>query len=402
MKKILIPNATSPQNTGDLAMMEVLIDMLRANFPQAEIVVHSYEPHRHSNAKANKITDTLYYWTAFKKKGVVNRIHRLGIFGYTFFKHQFSLSALPQLSPELETLFNDYKTADMIVFVGGGYLRTNKGLSQTINLFMLLSHFATANKTKAKKIVAPISFGPFAHKWQEKLSANVVSQFDVMAVREDISQSILKPYSLKNLVLSTDHGLMLKNISPAKPKDLIVGFTIRNWSTPQAQATMEQSYEEAIANFAKKHKATVQPIIQVDAPEYGDLDVQVTEKIVVALKKRGISVLPLKKVIGLDSAKVIYGSITLLIGMRMHSNIIAATQGTPFVAVSYEHKTEGIAKQLGLEDYVIRSHEITAPILEETLEKLLKHHEEATNTMNSKLAALKEKEYGRWLGILSL
>lgn len=38
----------------------------------------------------------------------------------------------------------------------------------------------------------------------------------------------------------------------------------------------------------------------------------------------------------------------LLIGTRLHSAIIAMNFGTPAIAVNYEHKSEGIMRQLGL------------------------------------------------------
>ena len=43
-----------------------------------------------------------------------------------------------------------------------------------------------------------------------------------------------------------------------------------------------------------------------------------------------------------------------LIGLRYHSNIFAANVGTPFVAVSYEHKMDGFLKHTLMENYSLK------------------------------------------------
>jgi colanic acid/amylovoran biosynthesis protein len=64
--------------------------------------------------------------------------------------------------------------------------------------------------------------------------------------------------------------------------------------------------------------------------------------------------------LGLDELKDLYGSLELLVGTRMHANLIALTSGVPVVAVAYEVKTRGIMEQLGLEDYVVEISTIRA------------------------------------------
>ena len=51
--KILVANATAPRNIGDLAMLDVLLEILRKLLPTAEITVHSYEPKLHKDKRVN-------------------------------------------------------------------------------------------------------------------------------------------------------------------------------------------------------------------------------------------------------------------------------------------------------------------------------------------------------------
>ena len=49
----------------------------------------------------------------------------------------------------------------------------------------------------------------------------------------------------------------------------------------------------------------------------------------------------------------LYGMFDMLVGTRMHANILALTQGTPVVAIAYEHKTTGIMQMLALGEWCI-------------------------------------------------
>ena len=106
------------------------------------------------------------------------------------------------------------------------------------------------------------------------------------------------------------------------------------------------------------------PIIQVTGI---DDDTKTTKSIIDILAREGISTEKIKTIKNIEEAKTVYASLDIMLGMRMHSNVIAATQGIPFVAVSYEYKTEGIAKYLGMIDYCIKQENVTGEKLFELL-----------------------------------
>jgi colanic acid/amylovoran biosynthesis protein len=103
------------------------------------------------------------------------------------------------------------------------------------------------------------------------------------------------------------------------------------------------------------------------------------------------------KIKNVTHAKEVYGGLTLLVGMRMHSNIIAATQGVPFVAVAYEYKTQGIASDLGLEDYSLVCEKVTGDTLYAQVHLMLERIDEVKKLMSSRLAMIQEKEIRLWM-----
>lgn len=371
--KILIPNATSPKNLGDLAILTGLLSTLKE---KKSLTIHSVDHKLHKNLPTTA-QPTLYSWAIFENRNPLVRSKRLA---ELIIHTSFISNSVKALRPKrLSALMNDYETAGIILFTGGGYLRSQKGLTQVLNLGMILLMFYVAQRMRAKTIVAPISFGPFGYAWQEKISASLLSKFNTVFLREKTSYGLLKKHNLKNLKLSTDTSLFL----PAFKKDLkennnfILGFTIRKWLTPIKQRRFEREYARSIIEFSKNVPCVIRPIIQVDAPEYGDVDVKVTNRIIRTLVKNKIKVLPLQKVTDLKHAHKVYSEIHMLLGMRMHSNILAALAGTPFTAVAYEHKTTGISETLGVKDYCIDVKHVTR----ERLQVLLLHAHKNRNAL---------------------
>ena len=249
---------------------------------------------------------------------------------------------------------------------------------------------------RLKKIIAPISFGPFAHKWQERLSGRVIKNFDIIMAREKYSYKILKKYTSQNLLLSADTSFLLK-YPRKKPssKKLILGFTIRKWFDRANQEEFEENFAKALIQFSKKSHCVIQPIVQVDAPEYGDVDLVITKNIMKILHQNEIKTNPIVLVNKLSTIKI-YKKVDLLLGVRMHSNILAALQGTPFIAVSYEHKTIGISKSLDIGNYCIDIKKANSNALYKKLILLEKEREEISKKLYFSLGKIRTRENKTW------
>jgi colanic acid/amylovoran biosynthesis protein len=399
--RILIPNATSPQNIGDAAILEGLLALIRQTYPDASIVMHSSEPNRHQ-VKVQRVRQTLYSWAVFAKPVWWQRLWRVSCLGVATLVYKGKQESWFPLPGELRRLIQDYRQADLIVYVGGGALRSQSGLSQTLNLLMTTLLFWWGSQAEAASLVAPISFGPFASPWQEKIVASVLKKMDFVSVREAISFQKLQSY-LPNVVLSQDHGLLVptpKVISPKKTARLgtvVVGFTIRKWLTRHKQQDFEDAFLQALIKFGRHHPEVIfQPVVQVSAPEYGDYDLQITQKIAQGLKNVSLPVRPVIQNQNVAHAQSTYAQLTFLLGMRMHSNILAATVGVPFVALSYEHKTEGIAQALGLGKYCLRVDSANAPKILTLLNTAWQEHTQMKSTMSKKLEKITREERQRW------
>ncbi len=89
----------------------------------------------------------------------------------------------------------------------------------------------------------------------------------------------------------------------------------------------------------------------------------------------------------------LFGSSTLVVGLRLHSLVLAARVGTPFTSINYDLKIEGFAHNLGVEGVV-------TPLggglhaLEDSAWGVLENWEEAAHAITRGAARAKERIEG--------
>jgi colanic acid/amylovoran biosynthesis protein len=411
MKKaftILIPNGTSPKNIGDHAILLALLDIVQKKYPTADIILHSTDPQLHNDPRIKTVRQTLYGWAVFENRNFFVRVWRLSRLFALYYVLRLKIITTSnsfKRSSAFHKLMRDYQSADLIVFTGGGYLRSGRGLTQTLNVLMQIFMFRFAKLWNKPIIVAPISFGPFAYRWQERVAMRALRDLAIVSTRGEASYLILEVFGLKNLIRSSDLALLLEKTSKnqaARTGKVILGFTVRRWLRPAPQKKFEDAFTVAVVQFARESRCSVLPIVQVDAPEYGDDDAHITQHIAQELSRQGINVLPMRKVENVHDAQQVYAGIDVLLGMRMHSNILAAVEGTPFVALAYEHKTAEIAEMIGLGEYCIPCERVTAPALLTLLRAVYNMKDSLRNRMRNNLAVLRRREEERWASLFGM
>ena len=98
-----------------------------------------------------------------------------------------------------------------------------------------------------------------------------------------------------------------------------------------------------------------------------------------------------------DIQQEVISKLSMLVGMRYHSNIFAAKQGVPFIPIIYEEKMSGFLADSGLEKYGISVDELSADKLIEMTQKVLVDQKQYRNQLvklrdSWKQSALKTKE----------
>lgn len=335
-------------------MLNELVKLLHNLAPNSRIHIESFDSNLYPKISRVTFAQRLAYWVAFEQRDIETRFIRLAWIVISLFLLPYR-ETWRWFPKKIQETILSYDQADVVILAPGGYLRSQPGISQTFNLFLQCLPFLIARTLKKMVITAPISVGPFAYRWQERFVVRLLGTIESVTVRESYSFRLLERYGV-NAQLSTDlvfHHEMIQKVS-MKQKQHIVGIVLRKWfNSTKDQQEFEQKITNSLLHLATKYKWIIQPIVQVHAPEYGDNDLSVTNRISNNLIKMGLVVESPIILDSVDHAENVYTKISYLITVRLHAALLALRVKTPVLALSYEHKANGIFEDLGLGSHVV-------------------------------------------------
>jgi colanic acid/amylovoran biosynthesis protein len=284
----------------------------------------------------------------------------------------------------LRVLLRAYADADVVIAAGGCYLYTTSAIrGNVILLINLYSFFLGVLLGKPVYLYAQ-SIGPFASSIQAWLVRSALCKVRMVEFREEISGRLLEDWRLPTPTrAAADGAFLVPARAPSNDLDIrgnhsqnTVGMTVRKWyRDPRAQ----ESYERTMAAFldwlADERKATTVLLPQVTFVEGNDDD-RVTARAIVGLMSRQDRARVLTDELSAEEIKWLCGQTDFFVGTRMHSNIFALSLGVPTLAISYQHKTEGIMASLGLDDFVVPISAISLDVLKEQFDALVRRRHE--------------------------
>lgn len=396
-KRIIISHVYSSDNKGDAALTSVLISDLKRKFPGASIVILQLESvKKHGRFEGVPERPSFMYH-------VTNRYHNSFFkLGYALYMMSVTLAWAAwrrltgghlYLPAHLRTIAAEYEQADLIVPVGGGYIRGREGLLMCFNVPLLLHPLLFGYLLGKPTVLYSQSVGPFAHAYEKRLVAFVLKRMTLILLREDTSVALLADLGVThNVVRAIDSGFLLagtdtpvnlRKVYHIPARKLLVGVTVRSWLAGEAQANYEKAVAESLDRLVETSNAHVVFIPQVTAVK-GDDDRLVSRRV-----QRQMHHIAATTLIG-DAPdhrhiKAMYGNLDILLGTRFHSVIFSLTSYVPVLAIEYEHKTSGIMRDLQLQRWVIKIEDVTAQQLTKLLHKLVREQASYREYLRSRL-----------------
>lgn len=357
--KVVVSHVYSNDNAGDAALLSVLIGDLRAVWPDVEIVVLTMDrTDRDEHFEGCRVYPSFMFhaFGRFRSKPL-KFAHAGWVIAATL------LSALPEgrwhLGADLSGVMSSYRDADLVVGVGGGYLRGKPGLASTTALALLLHPLLLTRLLGKPAVLYTQSIGPFGNRLQAALASRALRGVDLIVAREDLTVSTLAELGVTaNVVRSVDGAfgfttgetVNLRYLIGVSGDGLVVGVTVRDWLPSAGQ----DRYERAVAQLCDwvigRYGAAVVFIPQVTNEYHGDDDRVPARRVAERMRRDAIV---LDGHYDHRTMKALYGELDVLVGTRFHSVIFALTAGVPAIAIEYEYKTRGIMGDLGLERWVI-------------------------------------------------
>lgn len=266
------------------------------------------------------------------------------------------------------------RAADLAVSVPGGYL-----MAPTRGAYWWLSHFCAlwaCIATRTPLVLAPCSIGPFVRRYRP-LARRLLSRVDLIVLRESRSLEFLRELGVddRRILLGADMGFAYRpetRAAPPKRDRPAVGLSVRRWDFPgQADpSALWDAYVNSMSRLVDWLVTDLQvKVVFVPQAVGAGGDDPVVSRLVRerSLHSRDVDVL--QEDLDLADLRSLYQSLDLLVGTRMHANLLAMTAGVPVVAIAYEVKTQGIMEQLGMDRYVmdigrLRTDELIALVAE--------------------------------------
>ena len=389
-RKILLVNLHSAWNAGDEALTHEALRQLKEQFPQASLTLAMNDPdsHRGEGKAIGSFTTWVkpirddrsspWRWQAFPDlfgKGL------LALVGYWLTGQPWLFG----LSKEQQALLKAYFQADMVISCAGNFLYTSGRLGFPF-LLSLLSILYGWFAGKALYTL-PQTLGPIRRGWECLLAKLVLSKMRLVLVRDPISIRVWRAWNIQGTRCELIPDLAFAfNVEEGKKEaqDLLaehgiqgddhrpyLGVTLIHWSAQNQRFSRQALYEKAISDairaFLNSYGGRAILFSQVHGPTMAEDDRVPARRILAQLDDLRDQVVMIERWVPSYVLKAAYGHMDLFLGTRLHSNIFALAEGVPVVAISYQYKTQGILRMLGLEQWTLDIEEINT----ETLIKLI-------------------------------
>jgi len=292
------------KNSGDEAILKSIVRSLRERNPELSFVVLSRRP------------------------------------GETMRKNE--VDAVNRFSPY--HVIKAMKRARLFMAGGGNLLQDN---TSTRSIIYYLSMLQMAKRYKAKTMLFANGIGPINRRVNRRKAAKVLNRVDAITLREHLSLDELRKLGITNpeIHVTSDPAILLEpvpdeNVDRIMAKEGIpsdkplIGISVRKWA--------DMSYLDGIAALAD-YCADRFGACPVFIPMQHPSDVYVCEAIVRRMTRKA------RIISGYYEPEELLGFIRrleIMIGMRLHSLIYAASQMVPVLGLVYEPKVEAFLKEV--------------------------------------------------------
>ena len=308
---ILISGYYGFDNSGDDAILKAIVKDLKKYNSEAHITVLSNNPSK---------TENMYPVSA------VNRF-------------------------KLKSVFSEMKRANLFISGGGSLLQD---VTSTRSLLYYLALMGIAKILKKPVMVYANGIGPINKGLNRFFTRIILDKVDLITLRDEDSMNFIKELGVnnKNIFITADPVFTLTLSSQEIANDLfkkegiprdkkIIGLSIRPWKNAN---NLTEVLAKVIDEIIDRYDVNV-VMIPMHYPE----DLIISEEVKKKVNHKNCYVLSNKY--GVEEIMSVIKELDLIIAMRLHSLIYAATQQIPMVGLVYDPKIEGILRSIEM-DYM--------------------------------------------------
>lgn len=259
-------------------------------------------------------------------------------------------------------LATEISRSELVFAVPGGYLLGPRATSDSW-LFHVPT-FELAAALQKPIALGPCSVGPF-HPIYHRAAIRLLDKIAAVCVREEISRDIINMLDIprRPLVLSAPDMAFwfARETNDYLPDNVLED--VRSDQRPILGVSVRRHYFPGSRDPDRAHKAYLTTVAQSVADLAANQPLRVWiipqthedlgpgRELSQILSDLRIDHLNRQDDLTFEGLRGLYAQCRLLLGTRMHANILAMTAGTPVAAIAYEPKTTGILESMGLSSW---------------------------------------------------
>lgn len=310
-KNILISGYYGFDNSGDDAILRAIINDISENIDNVEITVLSKNP---------SYTEKVYK---------INAVDRFS----------------------LRSVVRAIRQCDLFISGGGSLLQD---VTSTRSLLYYISLMRLAKFLNKKVMVYANGVGPINRKINRIWTRQILNKVDLITLRDEDSRSFLKELKVsnENIFVTADPVFTLeatrtKEVEEILKKEAIpndkplVGVSFRNWKD---SINLIENIAKTIDYLVESKDVNIL-LIPMHYPD----DLEISKRVMEKVENKNTYLLSAKY--SVEDLMGIINRLEIILAMRLHSLIYAASQGTPMVGIVYDPKIEGFLRSINM-DYM--------------------------------------------------
>jgi polysaccharide pyruvyl transferase CsaB len=308
VKRILMSGYYGFDNSGDDAILKAIVNDLRETDESLNITVLSNNPAK---------TEKMYPVKA------VNRF-------------------------KFSDVFRAVKETSLLISGGGSLLQD---VTSTRSLLYYLGVMSLAKIFNKSVMVYANGIGPVNGRFNRFLTKLVLNKVDLITLRDQMSKDYLEEMGVNNkeIYVTSDPVFTLEPSSREVVQKIFIdegipqgerllGISIREWKKAN---NLESKIAETIDYLIEKYNVKV-VLIPMHYPE----DLKISKEVLNLVQRDGCYILSKKYTV--EEIMGVIKELDLIVAMRLHSLIYAATQSIPMVGLVYDPKVEGLLNSIGM------------------------------------------------------
>jgi polysaccharide pyruvyl transferase WcaK-like protein len=381
------------KNAGDMAITFGAIDLLlELNF---KITIMSRYPERHSDFEKSKNMLFSRYGTKIKILPCIFKLDREAGFCQSIYNYFNGLLTLFGRGKQKQ-LWSAIESCDAVFFNGGNLIRCSS-INDGLRLLALGYPLKLARKARKPFFILPQSTAR-TNFFGRLLINRMIKGATCVFVRESISKHKILSIS-KNSKIHQCYDLAFyindrHHLPDNKSNDVVIAITLRSWTVGDI-CEFDNSKKNAIVDYFTKVCNSSPKNYKFLFVSQGVKDSNFTYFVSDSVAKSTDCSVEFLEELDPISLGRLYSKCSALIGMRLHSIILAAARGIPSFGVFFSewgYKNPGIMKDLGLKFTFLDEYgNILFPNIEELVYSKGQFSSKITKIIESNSFQIKEK-----------